>query len=79
MRAIWIEMHKAGIVRDGSEAALTAYAKRMSSQLNGGIGVDSLEWLERDTQLAIAVLEALKQWQRRTARNGSNREETNRD
>jgi phage gp16-like protein len=68
MRAVWIEMHRAGIVRDGSESALTAYAKRMSSQLNGGIGVDSLDWLERDTKLAVAVLEALKGWDTRVRR-----------
>lgn len=65
MRAIWIEMHKEGIVRDGSELALTHWAKRASSQRNGGIGVDSLEWLERDTKLASRVLEDLKQWRKR--------------
>lgn len=65
MRAIWIEMHKAGIVRDGSEQALAHWAKRASSKRNGGIGVDSLEWLERDYKLAIKVLEDLKQWRNR--------------
>ncbi|UTW12954.1 gp16 family protein [Marinobacterium rhizophilum] len=65
MRAIWIEMHQAGIVRDGSEAALAAYAKRMSAQLNGGAGVEKLEWLQRDEQLAARVLEALKKWRAR--------------
>lgn len=65
MRAIWIEMHKAGIVRDGSELALTHWAKRASSRRNGGIGVDSLEWLERDWRLASKVLEDLKQWRKR--------------
>lgn len=65
MRAIWIEMYKAGIVRDGSEVALTHWAKRASSQRNGGIGVESLDWLERDQRLASQVLEDLKQWQKR--------------
>ena len=68
MRAIWIEMHKAGFVKDGSELALTRWAKRASSQRNGGIGVESLEWLEKDTRLAIQVLEDLKQWQKRAAK-----------
>lgn len=68
MRAIWIEMHKAGIVRDGSELALTHWAKRASSRRNGGIGVDSLEWLERDHKLAGQVLEDLKQWNKRIQR-----------
>jgi phage gp16-like protein len=65
MRAIWIEMHRAGIVRDGSEAALTAYAKRQSARLNGGAGVEKLEWLQRDEPLAARVLEALKKWRTR--------------
>lgn len=65
MRAIWIEMHKAGIVHDGSELALTRWAKRASSSRNGGVGVDSLEWLERDHKLASQVLEDLKQWNKR--------------
>lgn len=71
MRAIWIEMHQAGIVRDGSEAALTAYAKRMSAQLNGGIGVASLEWLERDGHMAAKVLEALKKWRARALKEAN--------
>ncbi|MFN3881912.1 MAG: gp16 family protein [Nitrincola lacisaponensis] len=65
MRAVWIQMHQAGIVRDGSEIALTHWAKRASSQRNGGVGVESLEWLERDTRLASQVLEDLKQWRKR--------------
>lgn len=69
MRAVWIEMHQAGIVRDGSELALTNWAKRASSQRNGGIGVESLEWLERDTRLASQVLEDLKQWRKRAAKS----------
>ncbi|WP_051298669.1 gp16 family protein [Marinobacterium litorale] len=68
MRAIWIEMHQAGIVRDGSELALTHWAKRASSKRNGGVGVDSLDWLERDTKLASQVLEDLKQWNKRVHR-----------
>ncbi|MGD9858849.1 MAG: gp16 family protein [Marinobacterium sp.] len=65
MRAVWIEMHQKGIVRDGSELALTHWAKRASANRNGGVGVDSLDWLERDWRLAGQVLEDLKQWRKR--------------
>lgn len=64
MRALWIEMHHEGIVDDGSEMALTHWAKRQSSQMNKGIGIDELEWLER-TKLVVPVLESLKQWRKR--------------
>lgn len=66
MRAIWIEMHQEGVIDDGSEIALTKWAERQSSKLNGGVGISELEWLERDKQLVKKVLESLKQWQRRT-------------
>ena len=62
IRAIWITMHKQGFVRDGSEAALDAYVKRMTSKING-IGVDSVAWLKDD--MAFKVLESLKRWHRR--------------
>ena len=62
IRAIWITMHKQGFVRDGSEAALDAYVKRMTSKINGK-GVDSVAWLKDD--MAFKVLESLKRWHRR--------------
>ncbi len=68
MRALWINMFKAGMIEDGSEMALTRWAKRQSSQLNGGIGIDGLDWLERDAKLVIKVLESLKQWHKRVLR-----------
>lgn len=64
MRAIWIEMFQEGIVDDGSELALTRWAERQSSQLNGGVGIAELEWLER-TKHVRPVLESLKQWRTR--------------
>lgn len=64
MRAVWIEMYHQGIIEDGSEMALTKWAERQSSQLNGGVGIAELEWLER-TKLASPVLESLKQWHKR--------------
>lgn len=58
IRALWLEMHKAGIVRDPSEGSLAKYIKRLT-------GVEALQWL--DTQQAIGVIEVLKKWQARVA------------
>lgn len=58
--AIWITMFKQGFVRNGSDQALDAYVKRMTSQINGGSGVAKLEWAK--TEQAVYVLEALKEW-----------------
>jgi phage gp16-like protein len=57
IRVLWLELHAAGIVRDPSEASLAAYVKRQS-------GVDALQWL--DSAQASRVIEALKQWQKRS-------------
>lgn len=72
MRAVWIEMYQAGIIQDGSEQALTHWATRQSSQINGGMGVACLEWLERDRKMATQVLESLKQWRGRIYRQWRN-------
>ena len=53
IRALWIELHQAGKVRDSSEKALGSYVKRMT-------GVAALQWLSNDQ--AILVIEALKKW-----------------
>lgn len=50
-RAMWITLHEIGQVRDPSEAALLAYARRQT-------GVDRMEWV-RDM---VPVLEPLKAW-----------------
>lgn len=50
-RAMWIMLHDLGVVRDPSEAALTAYCKRVCK-------VDVLHWV-RD---AVPLLESLKGW-----------------
>lgn len=54
-RAMWITLHEIGQVRDPSEAALLAYARRQT-------GSDRLEWV-RDM---VPVLEPLKAWLLRT-------------
>ena len=53
IRALWMELHKAGAVRDPSEQALAAYVKRQTK-------IESLKWLT--TPQASGVIESLKQW-----------------
>ncbi|WP_298437993.1 gp16 family protein [Geobacter sp.] len=53
IRALWLELHAAGRVRDPSEKALASYVKRMT-------GVAALQWLRGDQ--ASTVIEALKKW-----------------
>lgn len=56
IRAMWIQMHRDGIVKNGSEPALCAFVEHLT-------GVENVEWLRgRD---AAQVIEALKQWRRR--------------
>ena len=59
IRAIWITMHKQGFVRNGSDAAIDAYVRRMTTR-NNGRGIDKAEWLK--SQQAAWVLESLKKW-----------------
>ena len=56
IRALWLDLHQLGIVRDPSEAALASYVKRMT-------GVAALQWLSSVD--AIRVIEALKKWRDR--------------
>ncbi len=59
IKAIWITMHKQGFVRNGSDAAIDAYVRRMTTRMNGR-GIDRAIWLQ--SQQAAEVLESLKQW-----------------
>jgi len=56
IRALWITLHKAGVVRNGSEGALLAFVRRVAMR-------DRLEWCS--VQDKSAVIEALKDWARR--------------
>ncbi|WP_097424989.1 regulatory protein GemA, partial [Escherichia coli] len=58
IRALWLEMAAAGIVRDRSENALARWIKRET-------GISALRWL--NTEQASSVIEKLKKWQRRAA------------
>lgn len=53
IRALWLELHAAGKVKDSSEKALCSYVHRMT-------GVSALQWLT--VRQAIVVVEALKKW-----------------
>lgn len=53
IRALWIELHDAGRVRNPSEKALASYVKRMT-------GIAALQWLNNEQ--AILVIESLKKW-----------------
>ncbi|HBC0987587.1 TPA: regulatory protein GemA [Escherichia coli] len=66
IRAVWGEMHRAGFITSGSDAALDQFVARMTAKENGGTGVARAAWLT--DALAVRVLEALKQWQARECR-----------
>jgi phage gp16-like protein len=56
IRALWLELHELGAVRDPSEASLANYVKRQT-------GVEALQWLNGEQ--AAKVIEALKFWLKR--------------
>ena len=64
MRGLWIEMADAGIVRDRSDRALDAFARRVLSRQPGA--PDSVRWLT-DPELGNKVVEALKAMRARAA------------
>lgn len=53
IRALWLQLHEAGKVRNPSESALAAFAKRQT-------GRDALQWL--NGKEASALIEELKKW-----------------
>lgn len=54
IRALWITLHKMGVVKNSSERALGRYVKRMT-------GRDDLRWCDRYQK--SLVIESLKEWQ----------------
>ncbi|MBE4071074.1 regulatory protein GemA [Vibrio parahaemolyticus] len=62
IKAIWITMHKQGFVRDGSDSAIDAYVRRMTTHSNGR-GIERAMWLK--SYQAADVLESLKKWHSR--------------
>jgi len=60
IRALWLDLHAKGAVRNASEAALAAFVKRMT-------GVAALQWLS--SKQSSEVIEMLKKWSERTDRS----------
>ena len=63
MRALWLSLYHLGVVRDPSEGALVAFAKRVTGGTTKGIS--AIQWI-KDAD-ARAVVEALKDWASREA------------
>ena len=59
IRALWLELHTAGKVRNPDESALCAYVKRQTR-------VEALQWLSSDQ--ASMLIESLKKWLARPAK-----------
>lgn len=53
IRSLWIDLHRRGAVRDGSENALNHFIKRM-------VKIERLQWL--DESRASKIIEHLKKW-----------------
>ena len=51
--AMWITLHKAGVIRNGSDRALQAYVKRV-------VKIDNLKWC--DGSDCYTLIESLKSW-----------------
>lgn len=64
IRAVWIQMSKDGLLRDSSEQALNAYARKVfRNRPIIPLNVGAL-----NTKEATQLLEMLKQWQKRVAK-----------
>lgn len=61
IRALWLELHRLGEVRNPTEEALAKFCRRMT-------GVDYHGWLGTDK--ASDVIEHLKKWKQRVERSG---------
>lgn len=53
IRALWLDLHESGAVRDASEQALASYVHRITKK-------DALQWLT--VKESRRVIETLKQW-----------------
>ena len=65
LRALWIDMARAGLLRDGSENALESWVQRMSARLNQGRGIQKVNWLQQSPDICWQLIENLKQWRKR--------------
>lgn len=62
IQALWITLHQAGVVKDGSDKALLKFVKRMTSTKTFA-GKDHLRFC--DGQDKYKIIEALKDWAKR--------------
>ncbi len=60
IRALWLELHAAGGVRDSSERAL---ARWIAGQTQSSGGTEALQWLS--SEQASRLIEQLKKWLKR--------------
>lgn len=65
LRALWIDMARVGLIRDGSENALERWVQRMSARLNDGRGIQKVDWLHPAPDICWQLIENLKQWRKR--------------
>lgn len=65
LRALWIDMAREGLIRDGSENALERWVQRMSARLNQGRGIQKVDWLHQSPDICWRLIENLKQWRKR--------------
>lgn len=68
IRAVWIQMGKQGMLRDGSEAALNKWVRNVVNPIyqKRGQNIQILNVGTLDNQMATLVLEMLKRWQARS-------------
>lgn len=66
IRALWLELHNAGAVRDSSEAGL---ARWVAGQVKSSGGVEALQWL--DAAQASRIIEQLKKWLQRATKQAA--------
>ena len=68
IRAVWIQMGKQGMLRDGSEAALNKWVRNVVNPIyqKRGQNIQILNVGTLDNQMATLVLEMLKRWQSRS-------------
>lgn len=57
IRALWLELHASGKVRDPSERALAHW---VAGQVKSSHGIEALQWL--DSHQASRLIEQLKKW-----------------
>lgn len=63
IRAMWITMYNDGVIRDGSEKALSSWIERMTAKANNDIGYKTLQFVPDDT--LNGLIEQLKRWYKR--------------